>query len=56
MMAGEKLSGSEFKKQLRAGQPKMDYSEFPRPTVAEQTRAQRLRLAACRYPARPHGF
>jgi len=36
-MAGEKLSGSEFKKQLRAGQPKMGlFLNSHSPTVAEQ--------------------
>src|SRR5258708_37030922 len=36
-MSGEKLSGSEFKKQLRAGQPKMGlFLNSHSPTVAEQ--------------------
>ena len=37
MMAGEKLSGSEFKKQLRAGTPKLGlFVNSHSPTVAEQ--------------------
>src|SRR5712672_1582021 len=36
-MSGEKLSGSEFKKQLRAGQPKMGlFLNSHSPTIAEQ--------------------